>query len=151
MPPKSNPHAIAPVLPEPAFPKGIVAMAGRCLRVAILDDNSSVRTAISRLLNASGMIGGSYATCIELFNAVAQFRPDCIILDLYMPGLDGMEVMNYLRRVGVNTPVVMITAQDDPALRDICLEAGATAFMRKPLHATELLDTIVQSSGRAIP
>jgi FixJ family two-component response regulator len=122
-------------------------MAGRCIRVAILDDDPSVRTAISRLLNASGMISGAFATSIDLFNTVGLFRPDCIVLDLYMPGLDGLEVLAYLRQTGVNAPVIMITAQDDPALREKCLKAGATAFMRKPLQATELLDTITVSAA----
>jgi FixJ family two-component response regulator len=114
------------------------------LRVAILDDDPSVRTAISRLVSASGMVGGSYANCMELFNGIPQFGPDCIILDLYMPGLDGLEVMSYLRKNGTAVPIILVTAQDDPALRDICLKAGASAFMRKPLQAAELLTVIAQ-------
>ena len=119
------------------------------LRVAILDDDPSVRTAISRLVGASGMVGGSFSTGMELFNALPMFNPDCIILDLYMPGLDGLEVLNYLRKTGVAAPVIMITAQDDPSLRDTCLKAGANAFLRKPLQAAELLATIAQAAHPA--
>jgi two-component system CheB/CheR fusion protein len=79
---------------------------------------------------------------MELFNGILRFAPDCIILDLYMPGLDGLEVMNYLRKNGEKAPIVLVTAQDDPALREICLKAGASAFLRKPLPAIELLDVI---------
>lgn len=120
----------------------------RNLRVAILDDDPSVRTAISRLVSASGMMGSSFSNGMELLNALPMLDPDCIILDLYMPGLDGLEVLNYLRKTSVTAPVIMITAQDDPSLRDTCLKAGASAFLRKPLQATELLATI---AGAAHP
>jgi len=121
----------------------------QALRIAILDDDPSVRTAISRLVSASGMASGCFANCMELFNAIPLFDPDCIILDLYMPGLDGLEVLSYLRKAGLKTPVIMITAQDDPTLRATCLNAGASAFLRKPLQATDLLATIAQTAGSA--
>lgn len=121
----------------------------QALRIAILDDDPSVRTAISRLVSASGMASGCFANCMELFNAIPAFDPDCIILDLYMPGLDGLEVLSYLRKTGLKTPVIMITAQDDPTLRTTCLTAGASAFLRKPLQATDLLATIAQTTGPA--
>jgi FixJ family two-component response regulator len=121
----------------------------QALRIAILDDDPSVRTAISRLVSASGMASGCFANCMELFNAIPVFDPDCIILDLYMPGLDGLEVLSYLRKTGLKTPVIMITAQDDPTLRTTCLNAGASAFLRKPLQATDLLAIIAQTTGPA--
>lgn len=121
----------------------------QALRIAILDDDPSVRTAISRLVTASGMASGAFATCMELFNAIPVFNPDCIILDLYMPGLDGLEVLGHLRKTGLKTPVIMITAQDDPTLRATCLNAGASAFLRKPLQATDLLATIARTAGPA--
>jgi FixJ family two-component response regulator len=124
---------------------GAVA-AARSLRVAILDDDPSVRTAISRLVGASGMVGSSFSNGMELFNALPKVDPDCIILDLYMPGLDGLEVLSYLRKTGLKAPVIMITAQDDPTLRETCLKAGASAFLRKPLQAAELLATIAQAA-----
>ena len=120
---------------------------GQALRIAILDDDPSVRTAISRLVSASGMASGSFANCMELFNAIPAFDPDCIILDLYMPGLDGLEVLSHLRKTGLKTPVIMITAQDDPTLRATCLKAGASAFLRKPLQAADLLATIARTAG----
>jgi FixJ family two-component response regulator len=144
----SNAKACFAVIPAQvrAIPEGVQAMAVRSLRVAILDDDPSVRVAISRLLNASSMIGDSFATSIDLFNAMETARPDCILVDLYMPTLDGLEVMSYLRQIGVTAPVIIITAHDDPTLRDRCLRAGATAYLRKPLEAAELLDSITRSA-----
>src|SRR3954469_18196602 len=128
----------------PSSPENAPAASEGPIRIAILDDDPSVRTAISRLISASGMTGASFANCMELFNGIGPFKPDCIILDLYMPGLDGLEVMSHLRKNGTKEPIILVTAQDDPALRDICLKAGANAFMRKPLPATELLSVIAQ-------
>ena len=125
-------------------PENVPTLNEGPIKVAILDDDPSVRTAISRLVSASGMTGACFANCMELFNGILRFAPDCIILDLYMPGLDGLEVMNYLRKNGEKAPIVLVTAQDDPALREICLKAGASAFMRKPLPASDLLDVISQ-------
>jgi FixJ family two-component response regulator len=144
----SNAKACFAVIPAQvrAIPEGVQAMAVRSLRVAILDDDPSVRVAISRLLNASSMIGDSFATSIDLFNAMETARPDCILVDLYMPTLDGLEVMSYLRQIGVTAPVIIMTAHDDPTLRDRCLRAGATAYLRKPLEAAELLDSITRSA-----
>ena len=135
--------------PVPSDPQTAPAASDGPIRIAILDDDPSVRTAISRLISASGMSGACFANCMELFNGIAQFKPDCIILDLYMPGLDGLEVMNYLRKNGTQEPIILVTAQDDPALREICLKAGANAFMRKPLPATELLAVIAQLARTA--
>ena len=129
---------------DPSVSQNALAPDEGPVRIAILDDDPSVRTAISRLISASGMTGASFANCMELFHGIAPFKPDCIILDLYMPGLDGLEVMSYLRKNGTKEPIILVTAQDDPALRDICLKAGANAFMRKPLPATELLAVIAQ-------
>ena len=123
-------------------PDNVPTLNDGLIKVAILDDDPSVRTAIGRLVSASGMTGVCFANCMELFNGILRLSPDCIILDLYMPGLDGLEVMNYLRKNGEKAPIVLVTAQDDPALREICLKAGASAFLRKPLPAGELLDVI---------
>jgi FixJ family two-component response regulator len=129
----------------------IQAVPGRILRVAILDDDPSVRIAISRVISASGMVGSCFANWMELSQNIHRFAPDCLIVDLCMPGLDGLEVMNFLRKGGTKVPVILVTAQDDPDLAEICLKAGADAFMRKPLQASELLEVITRLSRRALP
>jgi FixJ family two-component response regulator len=125
-------------------------MVARFLRVAILDDDPSVRTAIKRLLDVSGMIADTFTTSVELFNAMETASPDCILVDLYMPTLGGLEVLNYLRVTGINVPVIVMTAHDDPAARVSCLKAGAIAYLRKPIEGAELLDTIIRSAKSTI-
>lgn len=117
-------------------------MAERMMHIAILDDDQSVRTAIGRVLRMSDMTVDAYGTSLELFDAIAEKSPDCLVLDLQMPGMNGFDVMKYLDRRGVHVPTVVITAEDEPASRENCLVAGATAYLRKPLDADVLLKTI---------
>jgi FixJ family two-component response regulator len=117
-------------------------MNARLTRVAILDDDVSVGTAIERLLNASRMEAKSFATSTEFLASLENGHPDCLVLDLRMPGLDGMDVMQHLRQCGISLPVVVITAHDEPGSRERCLGAGASAWLRKPPDAIELMVTI---------
>jgi len=111
-------------------------------RVAILDDDQSVRTAIGRVLKTSQIEVEAFATSVELFNAIERRRPDCIVLDLQMPGMNGVDVMRFLAQCGVDIPTIVITAHDEPSTRTNCLDAGAAAYLGKPLDADELLKAI---------
>jgi FixJ family two-component response regulator len=111
-------------------------------RIAILDDDQSVRTAIGRLLKTSRLEADTFATSIELFNAMERRRPDCLVLDLQMPGMNGLDVLRFLEQSGKQLPTIVITAHDEPQARENCLSAGAAAYLRKPLDADELLKAI---------
>ena len=126
-------------------PKG--KMPGHQTRVAILDDDQSVRTAISRLLKTSEMSVDLFATSVELLNSLERGTPDCLVLDLQMPGMNGIDVMNYLSHTGSRVPTIVITAHDGPGSRESCVAAGATAYLRKPLDADELLKAIADAIG----
>jgi FixJ family two-component response regulator len=113
------------------------------LHVAILDDDQSVRTALGRLLNASSMQAEAFATGVELFSSFAtKGKPDCLVLDLQMPGMNGLDVLNYLREMDLRVPTVVITAHDEPGAREACIRAGAAMHLRKPLDANTLLAAI---------
>jgi len=142
MSPKPNPHLSAVVLSHESEAPGIADMTEQPMHVAILDDDQSVRTAIGRVLRMSEMTVASCGTSLELFDAMAEKNPDCLVLDLQMPGMNGFDVMKYLGRRGMRVPTIIISAQDEPGFRETCLVAGATAYLRKPLDADELLKTI---------
>lgn len=142
MHPKPNPHLSAVVLREDDDNSGAPDMTARPTHVAILDDDQSVRTAIGRVLRMSEMTVAACGTSLELFDAMAEKNPDCLVLDLQMPGMNGFDVMKYLGRRGMRVPTIIISAQDEPGFRETCLVAGATAYLRKPLDADELLKTI---------
>jgi len=115
-------------------------------RIAVLDDDQSVRTAISRLLKTMGMEVVCHASSLSLLNSFEGKMPDCVVLDLQMPGMTGMDVMHYLEHAKIRVPIVIITAHDELGSPEACLAAGASAYLRKPLDADELIHAI----GKAI-
>ena len=110
--------------------------------VAIVDDEEGIRKALRRLLRASGLDAHAYATGEEFLIAAAQKRPDCLVLDLHMPGMSGLQVLRRLKATGALLPVVVITAHDEPETRKQCMSAGADAYLRKPLEDRLLLNAI---------
>ena len=111
-------------------------------QVAILDDDPSIRAALCRLLRATGMVGYAYETGDQLFEAIALKRFDCLLLDLQMPGMGGLAVLNYLGQRNIRIPTIVITGHDGAGSRLACLNAGAIAALRKPIDAEQLIQTI---------
>jgi FixJ family two-component response regulator len=110
--------------------------------VAIVDDEEPVRKALKRLLRASGLEAEGYASGKDFLDASAQREPDCVVLDLHMPAMSGLQVLRSLQAARRNIPTVIITAHDAPETRDQCIAAGAAAYLRKPLDEHILLGTI---------
>ena len=110
--------------------------------VAIVDDEEPVRKALKRLLRASGLEAEGYASGKDFLEASAQREPDCVVLDLHMPAMSGLQVLRSLQAARRNIPTVIITAHDAPETRDQCIAAGAAAYLRKPLDEHVLLGTI---------
>ena len=112
------------------------------LSVAIVDDEEGIRKALGRLLRAAGLEAHGYANGQEFLNAAAERRPDCVVLDLHMPGMSGLQVLRKLKAIGLLLPIVVITAHDEPETREQCLSTGARAYLRKPLEDRLLLNAI---------
>ena len=117
--------------------------------VAIVDDEEGIRKALSRLLRASGLDAESYACGKDFLGGIAKRLPDCVLLDLHMPGMTGLDVLRELRRARCTLPAVVITAHNEPEAREECLAAGAVAYLCKPLDDRVLLNTISATLGRA--
>jgi FixJ family two-component response regulator len=117
------------------------------LRVAVIDDDESVRKALKRLLRAANLDADAFASGREFFDSVASHVPDCVILDLHMPGMNGLDVQGQLARGDLRIPVVVITGHDEPQVRAQCLAAGAAAYLRKPLDDESLLAAIDRAAG----
>ena len=116
--------------------------------IAIVDDEEPVRKALKRLLSASGLEAESYASGKDFLAASALRRPDCLVLDLHMPGMSGLQVLHELRAAHSTLPTVVITAYDEPQTREQCLAAGASAYLRKPLDERLLLNAISATVNR---
>ena len=112
------------------------------LRVAVVDDEDSVRKALARLLRAAGIDAETFATGAEFLVAARARRPDCVVLDLHMPVMDGFAVQDDLVRSGIRVPVVIITGHDQPEYRDRAAGAGVSAYLSKPVDGNVLLEAI---------
>ena len=121
-------------------------MVAHPIHVAILDDDPSVRTALGRFLKAAGMTVDAHDTSDQFFKSVALKTPDCLLLDFQMPGMSGLEVLRYHGQRYGRVPTIIMTANDAPGLRSACLNAGANAYLNKPLNPEELLRTINEIS-----
>jgi FixJ family two-component response regulator len=118
------------------------------MRVAIVDDEEAVRKALGRLLRSSGLDAETFPTGRAFLESLADVRPDCLVLDLHMPGLTGLQVLQKLQLSPPMLPVIVITGQDEPENRSRCLAAGAAAYLRKPLDDELLLKTIDRAVRR---
>ena len=116
--------------------------------VAVVDDEESIRKSLRRLFMAADLDAVVYASGQEFLDSLRGRQPDCLVLDLQMPGLTGLEVQRTLTGAGVRFPTIIITAHDEPETRARCLAAGAAAYLCKPLHDEMLLDAIASVMGR---
>ena len=115
--------------------------------IAVVDDEESVRKSLRRLLVASELDATVYASGQEFLDSLGARQPDCLVLDLQMPGLTGLEVQRALAGARVRFPTIIITAHDEPETRARCLAAGVVAYLCKPLHDELLLETIATAVG----
>jgi FixJ family two-component response regulator len=122
-------------------------MARLRLLVAVVDDEASVRKALGRLLSAADFDVETFPSGPEFLISLAANRPDCLVLDLHMPGMTGLDVQRELTRAGDRLPIVIVTAYDGLESRSQCLAAGAAAYLVKPLDDRALLDAIATAMG----
>lgn len=109
-------------------------------RISVIDDDESLRTALVGLLRSYGYDAEGYATA-ECFLAAAP-PADCIVTDVHMPGISGIELKDELARRGDTTPVIMITARSDAALEGRARASGASCFLLKPFDTGDLVQCI---------
>jgi FixJ family two-component response regulator len=119
--------------------------------IAIVDDDESVCRALKRLIRSLGMTAETYVSSsefVDLIEALPSFQPDCVVLDVQMPGMSGIEVQASIRKARGAIPVIFITAHDDRIVREQALAAGAVAFLRKPFNDALLIRTLAAALGR---
>ncbi len=125
--------------------------AGRA-RVLVVDDDRAVRDALRRALGLHGFEVDTAADGLTAVAAIERDRPDIVVLDVAMPGVDGLGVLRRLRHDANDVPVLMLTARDAVPDRVAGLEAGADDYLPKPFALEELvarLHTLLRRSGRA--
>ncbi len=107
--------------------------------VLVVDDDEDVRTSLQRALRVSGFTVRSAADGASALRAVAEATPDCVVLDINMPGMDGVAVVTALRALGHEVPVCVLSARDTVDDRVAGLEAGADDYLVKPFALNELI------------
>ena len=113
--------------------------------IAVVDDDESVCRAVRRLMRSVAMDAETFTSgqnFLDLLDAMPLFKPDCLILDVQMQGVNGLEVQDRLAKSGNTVPVIFITAHDEVGVRERALRAGAIAFLRKPFNDEVLIKTV---------
>ena len=112
------------------------------LLIAVIDDEEPVRTALMRLMRSVGLSVDTFGSGAEFLKSLETRLPDCVVLDLCMPHMDGFNVQTHLARRCAALPVIIVTGHDFPQARERAMAGGASAFLRKPVHDRTLLDAI---------
>ena len=115
--------------------------------IVIVDDEEPVRRALSRLLSAYSFSIRTYPSGREFLESLKIVVPACLILDLQMPDMTGLEVLHYCTGAGFKFPVIIVSAQDEPGLQHRCELAGAVAFLTKPFAKEPLLGALMAALG----
>jgi FixJ family two-component response regulator len=115
--------------------------------VAIVDDDDSVRRALHRLVLSLSYQSRTFASGEEFLEALQNSTPDCVLLDLHMPGLKGVDVLHRLRKEGRRVPAIAMTGFDEHGMREKCLAAGAAAYLVKPLERAVVASAIEEATA----
>ena len=109
------------------------------MRILVVDDDRAVRESLRRSLSFNGYTVSLAEDGVEALEAIANDRPDAVVLDVMMPRLDGLEVCRQLRSTGDDLPILVLTARDSVSERVSGLDAGADDYLPKPFALEELL------------
>ena len=116
--------------------------------VFVIDDDSSVREAIKSLIRSVGMRVETFASAQEFVQSSRPDAPACLVLDVRMPGLSGLDLQRELSEAGIYIPIIFITGHGDIPMSVRAMKAGAVEFLTKPFRDQDLLDAITQAIDR---
>jgi FixJ family two-component response regulator len=116
--------------------------------VYIVDDDSAVREALDSLVRSIGLGARTFASAQAFLSGERPNVPGCLVLDVRLPGLSGLELQRALAQAGILIPIVFLTAHADIPMTVRAMKAGAVEFLTKPVHDQDLLDAIQQAIER---
>ena len=123
-------------------------------RVLVVDDDEGMREALKNLLDAAGFQSAAYASAEALLADGALDCALCVISDIRLPAMSGFDLVTALRARGVCTPVIAITAHDEPGVRSEAERHGAVTYLAKPFHGSALLaaiESVAKAASGAAP
>ncbi len=118
--------------------------------VYLIDDNKSVRRAFELFFRSAGFEFQSFESAAGFLSGFKPGLNDILVLDLNMPGMNGIDLLKKLEQDGIHLPVIVVTAFDDPKSRAYCKEYGVLAYLRKPADGEALIDIIRYSQNPAL-
>ena len=119
--------------------------------VAVVDDEEPIRKALQRLMRSAGLSVETFGSGAEFLKSIETRVPDCVVLDLHMPQMNGFNVQAHLAQKYAALPVIIFTGHDLPDARERAMAGGASAFLRKPVLDRTLLGAISAATSSAQP
>jgi FixJ family two-component response regulator len=119
-----------------------MALKTETLLVHIVDDDESVRKGLSRLMRSAGIESRAYESPERFLAEVRNESNACILMDITMPRMSGLELAAHLKEKGIALPVIAISARDDDEMRQLARDLGVRFFLRKPVDDQALIDAI---------
>lgn len=114
--------------------------------MAVVDDDPAVLKALARLLRARAFTVVTFQSGQQFLASLPERLPDCLILDLQMPWMTGLEIQQDLARRGIRIPTIIVTAHEEAGTRERCRSAGAIAYLAKPVRP-EALFAAIEAAG----
>jgi FixJ family two-component response regulator len=116
--------------------------------VFVIDDDDDMRVSIAGLLKSVGLASETFATAQDFMRRRRADGPSCLVLDLRLPGMNGLDVQRELANAGISTPIIFITGHGDIRTSVKAMKSGAVEFLTKPFNDQDLLDAIYQALDR---
>ena len=116
--------------------------------VFVIDDDAAVRAAIQGLLKSVGLHSDSFGTAQEFLTSERSDGPSCLVLDIRLPGINGLDFQRQLADAGIHIPIIFITGHGDIPMTVRAMKSGAVEFLTKPFRDQDLLDAIYQALDR---
>ena len=115
--------------------------------VCVVDDDESLRRSVRNLLSSVGFRVETFASAEEFLESPQRAKAGCLVLDLRMAGMNGLELLRHLAATGSRIPAIVLTAHGDEEARRQSFEAGAVAFLVKPFRSNALVDAVRMALG----
>lgn len=115
--------------------------------ISVVDDDESIRRTTTLLIESFGFRAAAFASAESFLKSSELHDTSCLIVDVQMPGMNGLLLQGHLAAAGCDIPIIFITAYENKAHREQAMQAGAVAFLGKPFNDEELLQTVRSALG----
>jgi FixJ family two-component response regulator len=123
----------------------LIQVSKNKINVAVVDDDESFARALERLFRASGFEVHTYPSAEAFLAPTPGPQPDCLVLDIQLGGMSGLELQQRLRKLGAPAPIIFVTAHDAPGVREEAERAGCSAYFLKPVPAKSIIKAITKA------